>query len=55
MEDTDLLKIALILEESEMKFLLEASSEVPLIEAAGIFRKLVQRKEKNLLKLKASV
>jgi rubrerythrin len=53
MKDVDLLKIALILEESEKKFFHDASSRVSLPEVARIFQKIAQRKEKNLIKLKA--
>ncbi|MBM4324368.1 MAG: hypothetical protein FJ115_12475 [Deltaproteobacteria bacterium] len=47
-EDVDLLKMALRLEERERKFFHDASSKLPLPEAARIFRKMAQKKEKNL-------
>ena len=50
-DDVDLLKAAIILEEREKRFFRDASSRVPLPEVARIFRKIVQRKEENLLKL----
>ena len=53
MEDADLLKGALILEEREKKFFGDASSKVPLPEVARIFRKIAQKKEENLAKLQS--
>jgi len=53
MEDTDLLKAALILEEREKKFLIDVSIKVPLPEVARIFRKLAQKKLENLQKLQS--
>jgi hypothetical protein len=50
--DAELLKIALILEEKQKKFLTDASTRIPLPEAAKIFRKMVKQKESNLTKLK---
>ncbi len=50
-EDTDLLKIALLLEERSKRFFVDASSKVPLPEVARIFRKVGQKKEENLTKL----
>ena len=52
-EDTDLLKGALALEEKEQRFFHDASGKVPLPEVARIFRKVAQKKEKNLAKLKS--
>ncbi len=52
-EDADLLKAALTLEEKEQRFFHEASGKVPLPEVSRIFRKIAQRKEKNLAKLKS--
>ncbi len=49
--DESLLKAALILEEREKKFFQDASSKVPLPEVARIFRKIVKKKEENLLEL----
>lgn len=53
MEDADLLKGALILEERGKKFFRDASSKVPLPEVARIFRKIAQKKEENLAKLQS--
>ena len=53
MEDTDLLKGALILEERGKKFFREVSSKVPLPEVARIFRKIAQKKEENLARLQS--
>lgn len=50
-DDVDLLKMALILEEKGKKFFLDASDKVSLPEVARIFRKIAERKEKNLTKL----
>jgi len=52
-EDVDLLKIALRLEEREKKFFHDASSKLPLPEAARIFRKMAQKKEGNLERLRS--
>jgi rubrerythrin len=51
-KDEDLLKMALILEERARKFFSEASDKVPLPEVGRIFRKVAQKKEKSLAKLK---
>jgi rubrerythrin len=51
-EDSDLLKMALILEERERRFFSEVSDKVPLPEVGRIFRKVAQKKEKSLAKLK---
>lgn len=51
--DADLLRIALNLEEKEKKFFNDSSAKVPLPEVTRIFRKIAQKKEKNLDKLKA--
>ena len=53
MEDADLLKTVLVFEEREKKFFNDVSSQIPLPEVGRIFRKMAQRKEKNLTKLKA--
>jgi hypothetical protein len=50
-EDTDLLKIALLLEERSKRFFQDASTKIPLPEVARIFRKVGQKKEENLTKL----
>jgi rubrerythrin len=51
-KDVDLLKIALILEERERRFFSEVSDKVPLPEVGRIFRKIAQKKERSLSKLK---
>jgi len=51
-KDADLLKIALILEERERRFFSEVSGKVPLPEVGRIFRKMAQKKERSLAKLK---
>ena len=53
MEDTDLLRASLILEEREKKFFNDASVKVPLPEVARVFRKMAQKKEENLAKLQS--
>jgi rubrerythrin len=50
-DDVDLLKIALLLEERGNRFFRDASTKVPLPEVARIFRKVSQKKEENLTKL----
>lgn len=52
MEDADILKLALILEERERKFFQDASSKVPLPEVASRLQKVVQKKEENLARLR---
>lgn len=52
-KDVDLLKVALALEEKEKKFFIDSSAKVPLPEVARIFRRITQRKEKNLTQLKS--
>ena len=52
-DDPDLLKVVLFLEEKEIKFFNESSGKVPLPEVSRIFRKIAQKKEKNLTKLKS--
>jgi hypothetical protein len=52
-EDTDLLKIALLLEERGNRFFRDASAKVPLPEVARIFRKAGQKKEDYLVKLQS--
>ena len=51
--DADLLKVASAHEEKEKKFFNDSSAKVPLPEVARIFRRIAQRKEKNLSKLKS--
>jgi rubrerythrin len=51
-QDADLLKMALILEERERRFFSEVSDRVPLPEVGRIFRKVAQKKERSLAKLK---
>jgi len=49
--DADILKMVISLEAREKKFFQEASVKVPLPEVSRAFRKIAQRKEKNILKL----
>jgi hypothetical protein len=51
-KDADLLKMVLILEERERRFFSEVSNKVPLLEVGRIFRKVAQKKERSLAKLK---
>jgi hypothetical protein len=53
MEDGDLLRVALILEERGKKFFGDVSSKVPFPEVARIFRKMAQKKQENLSKLQS--
>ena len=50
-EDAEIIRAALILEESGKKFFQDASAKVPLPEVARIFRKVAQKKEENLQRL----
>ncbi len=52
-EDADLLRAVLILEEREKKFFNDVSIKVPLPEVARIFRKMAQKKQENLAKLQS--
>jgi hypothetical protein len=52
-KDVDLMKTALILEERERRFFSEVSDKVPLPEVGRVFRKVAQKKEKSLAKLKS--
>jgi rubrerythrin len=52
MRDADLLKAALAFEERERRFFSEVSNKVPLPEVGRIFRKVAQKKERSLAKLK---
>src|SRR4030042_2494039 len=51
-QDVDLLKMALTLEEREQNFFSDVSDKVPFPEVARIFRKIDQKKEKSLAKLR---
>lgn len=51
-EDADLLKIALMREEGEMRFFNDCAARIPLPEVAGIFRKVARKKGSNVKKLK---
>jgi len=53
MEDDDLLKAALLLEERGKAFFENAASKVPLPEVARLFRKSAKKKEENLAKLQS--
>ncbi len=53
MEDADLLKAALMVEERQRRFFRDVSSKVPLPEVARIFRKVAQKKEENLTRLQS--
>lgn len=49
--DTNLLEMAVALEEREKRFFQDASARVPLPEVARFFRKIVSKKESNLSRL----
>jgi hypothetical protein len=49
--DVDILEIALILEKRERGFFQDASSRIPLPEVARFFRKIMQKKDKNIARL----
>jgi rubrerythrin len=49
--DADVLGQALALEEREKRFFQDASAKVPLPEVARFFRKIVEKKERNLSRL----
>jgi rubrerythrin len=51
-QDADLLKMALVLEEREQRFFNDVSDKIPFPEVARIFRKLAQKKEKSIAKLR---
>lgn len=51
-DDTDLLKVASMLQEREKRFFDDAAAKVPLPEVARIFRKVSRKKEENLEKLR---
>ena len=50
--DVDLLKMALLIEEEERRFFNDSSGKVPFPEVSRIFRKIAQKKEKNLIELR---
>lgn len=50
-EDSDLVKIALVLEERAKRFFRDASTKIPLPEVARTFRRIGQRKEENVVRL----
>jgi rubrerythrin len=50
--DTELLRIALSVEETQRKFFSDCSAKIPLPEVARIFQKVARKKESNLLRLK---
>ena len=52
LSDADLLRLAIVLEQKEMKFLRDCSAKIPLPEAAAILRKVIRKKEENLEQLK---
>lgn len=52
-EDSDLLQVALALEEKERRFFHDSSEKVPLPEVSGIFRKIARKKEKKIDHLKS--
>jgi hypothetical protein len=51
-KDADFLKMVLILEERERRFFSDVSDKIPLPEVGRIFRKMAQKKERSLAKLK---
>jgi len=51
--DAEILSVALALEEREQRFFRDSSVKLPLPEVARVFRKVVQRKEENLARLRA--
>ena len=52
-EDVHLFKTALMIEEREKRFFQDVSSRVPLPEVAKMFRKISQKKEKNIDRLRS--
>ncbi len=50
--DAEIVKTALRLEERDQRFFREASARVPLPEVAHVFRRIAQRKEKNVSRLR---
>jgi rubrerythrin len=51
MEDVEVVRAVIILEEREKKFFLDAAAKISFPEVARIFRKIAQKKEGNLAKL----
>jgi hypothetical protein len=51
--DAEILKMALLLEERDQRFFSDSSAALDSPEVARIFRKVAQRKEKNLITLRA--
>jgi hypothetical protein len=51
--DAEILKTALLLEERDERFFRDSSAALKQPEVARIFRKVAQRKEKNLITLRA--
>jgi len=49
--DADILRLAVALEEREKRFFRDASAKVPLPEVARFFRKIAEKKERNLARL----
>lgn len=52
-DDTDLLKIALLIKERGKRSFQDASGKVPVPEVARTFQKVGQKKEENLVKLQS--
>lgn len=52
-QEADFLKIARMLEEREQRFFNDVSNKIPFPEVARIFRKLAQKKETALVKLRS--
>ncbi len=50
--DAEILKTALRLEERDWRFFKDSASKMPLPEVARVFKKMAQKKEKNLIKLR---
>ena len=52
-DDSDLVRVSLILEERARRFFSDASAKIPLPEVARTFRRLCQKKEENVAKLQS--
>ena len=52
-DDSDLVRVSLILEERARRFFSDASAKIPLPEVARTFRRLCQKKEENVAKLRS--
>ena len=52
-DDSDLVTVSLILEERARRFFSDASAKIPLPEVARTFRRLCQKKEENVAKLRS--